>query len=454
MQLYLYYMMRFKIEKPKSSEIKLEKISKILSSKKRAQILEFVKKCIELDYVCWDKMRHKEPSPKGVSKIELWMVIKMIRELKSVKSVVLDKKGIFFTWLKLDYFEEFFHELDMSTGGELFVEKSGIKKANRQKLITRGIMEEAIASSQLEGAATSRKAAKKLLREGRKPKNESEQMIVNNYNSMKAVEEDYKDKEMSIGFILELHGLITKDTLDSEGKKSKMRAKNDPVYVTDKLTGVIYHEGPNVKFVKKELEKLIKFANNKLGDEAFIHPIIKAIILHFWIGYLHPFTDGNGRLARLLFYWYLIKEGYWAFVYLPISKAIKLSPKQYSMAYVYSEQDDNDMTYFIDYNIKKIKLAVKEFKQYLQEKAKENLSMKKRSEAIYDLNTRQVQLLQFLHGDTDERTNLTIHMNINQISKRTASKDLKDLVKKKFLIRVKQGRNVFYYGTDKISKLF
>jgi Fic family protein len=445
--------MRFKLVKPDTSGLKPVQ-SKIFNPKDWVKIRDFVKKFLGPEYLYWDKMRFKEPSPKGLSKEELWMSIKIFRESRSVESVVSDQNGKSFTWLKLDYFEKFFHELDMSMGGELFVEKSGVKKANKQKLITRGIMEEAIASSQLEGAATSRKAAKKLLREGRKPKNESEQMIVNNYNSMKIVEEDYKGREMSMDLLLELHNLITKDTLDSEGENPKMRRKGDPIYVTDKITGVIYHEGPDMKFVRTELEKLIKFANDELESKTFVHPIIKAIIIHFWIGYLHPFTDGNGRLARLLFYWYLIKEGYWAFAYLPISKAIKLSSKQYSMAYVYSEQDDNDMTYFIDYNVKKIKLAVKEFNKYLENQAKENVKMKKKSETIHNLNIRQVQLLQYLHGDPDERTTLTIHMNINQIAKMTASKDLKDLVKKKFLTRNKQGRNVYYYGTDKINKLF
>ena len=446
--------MKYKIEIPNLKGIKPEKISKIFDYKNRKDIFEFAKKCIESDYVYWDKMRHKEPSPDDVSKEELWLIIKIFRESQSVKSTVIDKDGNPFTWLKLSYFEEFFHELDMSTGGELFVEKSNVNKANKQKLITRGIMEEAIASSQLEGAATSRKAAKKMLREGRKPKNESEQMIVNNYNSMKAIEEDYKDRVMSMDLILELHSLITKDTLDSEKKEPKLRKKNDPIFVTDKVTGEIYHEGPNIDFVKEQLGKLIKFANNELSNERFIHPVIKAIILHFWIGYLHPFTDGNGRLARLIFYWYLIKEGYWAFVYLPISKAIKQSPKQYSMAYVYSEQDDNDMTYFIDYNIQKIKLAIKEFREYLKNQAKENLNMKKKSETAHNLNTRQVQLLQFIHGDSEERTNLTMHMNINQVAKMTASKDLKDLVNKGFLSRKKQGRSVYYYGTAKINQLF
>jgi len=135
--------------------------------------------------------------------------------------------------------------------------------------------------------------------------------------------------------------------------ESKAIKTGEPVFVTDESKGLVYYEAPDIDFVKDELIKLIKFANDESTAGVFIHPIIKAIMLYFWLGYLHPFSDGNGRLARLLFYWYLVKEGYWAFVYLPISKIIKRSPKQYIMAYVYSEQDDNDLTYFVNYNFKK-----------------------------------------------------------------------------------------------------
>jgi Fic family protein len=258
---------------------------------------------------------------------------------------------------------------------------------------------------------------------------------------------------MSLDMIMELHAMITKDTVDSENEKPRMRKSGEPVYVSDESRGFIYHEAPDIDFVKNELDRLIEFANDK-DDEVFIHPIIKAIMLHFWMGYLHPFTDGNGRLARMLFYWYLVRKGYWAFVYLPISKIIKRSPKQYIMAYVYSEQDDNDLTYFIDYNLKKIKLAVKEFEEYLAKQSDKNIQMKKKAEIKYDLNIRQVQLLQYLHNAPDEYTTLKTHMNINQVAKMTASNDLKNLVNKGFLTFNKQGRNVYYYGTDKIDDLF
>ena len=446
--------MKHKLIKPNLNNVNTEQIIKYLNGENKKEIFEFIKKFLNLEYIYWDEFRFKEPTPKGISKEELWLTIKMFRMSQEIDSVVSTTQYNKFKWAKLDYFEEFFHELDMSTGGELFAEKAGADKANKQKLITRGIMEEAIASSQLEGAATSRQAAKKMLREGRKPKNESERMILNSYISMKAIEEKYKNVPMSMDLLLELHNLITKDTLDSSGEKPRLRKQGETIYVNDRLSGEIYHEGPDMNFVNAELEKLIKFANDELETNTFIHPIIKAIMIHFWIGYLHPFTDGNGRMARQLFYWYLVKQGYWAFVYLPISKVIKLTPKQYIMAYIYSEQDDNNMTYFIDFNIKKIKLALAEFKNYIKTQMQGNTQMKKMSETKYNLNLRQVQLLQYLHGDPDEKTTLTIHMNINQVAKMTAIKDLKDLASKGFLFTKKQGRNVYYYGTQKIEELF
>ncbi len=445
--------MLFELEKPNLDKIDKKKMGpKIFAS--QAAIVNFVTKTSEREYLYWDKMRHKEPSPKGFSKEELWVIVKFFRKFNEIKSVIKDKQGKVFTWLKLDYFERFFHELDMNTGGELFVEKGELGKANKQKLIARGIMEEAIASSQLEGAATSRRVAKKMLQEQRKPTNHSEQMILNNYISMQAIEENYKSKKMSMDVILELHSLITKSTVDSENEAPRLRKSGEPVYITDNTNGSIYYEAPNADFVKKEITRLIDFANDESEGKAFTHPIIKAIMLHFWIGYLHPFTDGNGRLARLLFYWYLIRNGYWAFAYLPISKAIKRSPKQYIMAYVYSEQDDNDLSYFVDYNIKKIKIAIDDFKKYVTKQISSNIKMKQKSEIKYDLNIRQIQLLQYLHGNVDESTNLKVHMSINQVAKMTASKDLKSLVQKGFLIANKRGRNVYYYGTKKIEELF
>lgn len=442
----------YKIKKPDLSGIKREKVFFKFFNEENEESLLFIENTFN-PYIYWEKLQYKEPIPKGYSREELWYIIKLNRKARLLQSPIMTENNKKFSWIKLPKLEKIFHEIDLNTGGELFSSKVEGDKQEKQRLISRGIMEEAIASSQLEGASTSRKIAKQFLKEGRKPKNESEQMILNNYSTMKVIEEDYKDKEMTWDLLLELHKMITKDTLTPEGDIPSLRDSKETIFVTDKSNGIVYHEAPSISFVKKELNKLIDFANDK-SDTTFIHPIIKAIMLHFWIGYLHPFTDGNGRLARLLFYWYLLKKDYWAFAYLPISKIIKKSPIQYTMAYVYSEQDDYDLTYFIEYHINKIEQAVKEFKEYLNRQSKENLSMSKNSKMSNNFNDRQVKLLQFLHGDPGQRTSIRVHMNVFQVVNKTAIKDLRELSEQGFLERQKQGKNIYYYITEKAKKLF
>ena len=189
---------------------------------------------------------------------------------------------------------------------------------------------------------------KKMILENRPPKNKSEQMIVNNYKTMKTLEEDFKDKPLSEELLFEMHRLITKQTLESE-KHGAYRTDADNIVIAD--INKIYHIPPKIGFVKAQIKELIKFANDE-NDSTFTHPIIKAIFLHFWIGYLHPFYDGNGRLARTIFYWYLLRKGYWAILYIPISLVIKKSPSQYGEAYTYTEQDDLDLTYFYSYHMR------------------------------------------------------------------------------------------------------
>ena len=74
----------------------------------------------------------------------------------------------------------------------------------------------------------------------------------------------------------------------------------------------------------------------------FIHPIVKGIIIHFLIAFIHPFVDGNGRTASAIFYWYMLRKGYWLTEYLSISRIISRSKRQYEKAYLYTECDGNE----------------------------------------------------------------------------------------------------------------
>ncbi len=443
----------YKLPKPDLSKVDKDKVMKILldTLNKKGGLLNSINNTITPDYLYWDKIKYK-PIPKGLTAEEFWSVIKLIRKAQSKKTFISAENGQPFTWIKMPELEEFLHNVDLNMGGNLFMYSKDVNEKSKYQFISRGIMEEAIASSQLEGANTTRQAAKKLLLEGRKPRDHSEAMIVNNHEAMQAVENDYKNKEINLSSILELHAVLTKDNLPPE-EQGRFRTDEDKIVVDDKIKGVIYHVGPKMAFVHEQIKRLVDFANDKTS-EPFTHPIIKATMLHFWIAYLHPFVDGNGRLARLLFYWYLLKKNYWAFSYLPISKVIKKSAVSYGQAYLYTEQDELDLTYFIDYNVQKVKIAIADFEKYLDEKSKENSKMNKLTKSSHRFNDRQIQLLQYLSQKREESTTVKAHVTIYRVTKATAIKDLKALVKAGFIVPERRGKFVHYSGTTEIKELF
>jgi len=436
----------FKLEKPDLSAIDIAKLFKSYSLEHADEYTDSVYKASEPIYSYWDSIKHRQP-PKGLTSLEYWGLIKNIRKLSSRKTYIKAESGQYFTWLRLISTDEHLHKIDVKIGGEIFTHYSHIITTyGRQRLLTKSIIEEAIASSQLEGASTTTPVAKRMLLENRVPKDKSERMIVNNYKTMRAMNETYKEQKLSQAMLFGLHELITKDTLQVD-KQNRYRKDSDDITVNDGIK-YIYHIPPNEKFMREEMDRLIAFANDEDGG-GFMHPVIKAIFLHFWIGYLHPFYDGNGRIARTLFYWYLLRKGYWAIPYLPISLVLKNAYIQYGMSYVYAEQDDYDITYFYDFHMNKLLLAMKNFDEYIERKSKENTLTEGFLDSYSDLNDRQKELLKYLliKGE-DHYITPSSFIELYKVSKMTALKDLRILEKMQFLTRKRMGKYVRYMGTD------
>ena len=275
-------------------------------------------------------------------------------------------------------------------------------------------------------------------------------MIVNNFKIISTIQDDFKDRELDLDLLCEIHAMITDGTVPSS-EQFRLRKDEDNIVVQGQIGSEEYiaHVPPKEKFLNENIKSLIEFANN--DDEAnFTHPIIKAIMLHFWIGYLHPFTDGNGRLARALFYWYLLRKGYWTFMYLPISTIIKRNPNQYAMAYIYSEQDDFDVTYFCDFHIKKILQGIVEFEEYLDEKIDENKLVEKSVSIKYILNDRQKQLIYYLVSDDSPAVSVNTHTTLHGVTRQTAAKDFKELQNYGLIEPKRTGRIIRFYPTKKL----
>ena len=442
---------KIRLEKPKvNAKMKKKALQKFSALDTHIQRKYFFDS-VYPKYLYWDKVKHRVP-PKGLEPQESWVATREMRSLFSRDTFLHQENGKPFTFLSLPDSDKWHHKIDTAIGGGIFAPYSTLSDQNKQKFLSNGLIEEAIASSQLEGANTSRKAARKMILEKKEPNNKGERMIINNYKAMQLIENDFKDRELSEDLLLELHHVLTDQDPDMPKKEQgRFRLNRDEIVVVDESKQMIAHVTPDESFMRKEILRLIDYANDQDTD-TFTHPLIKAIFLHFWIGYLHPFTDGNGRIARTLFYWYLLRKNYWGIAYLPISTVIKKSATQYGNAYLYTEQDGGDITYFYDYHIRKIIQAVEEFDQYVQRKVAENREIDKRVSKDTILNDRQKQLLHYLLSENEGvYTTMSTHGSIYNVSRVTAHKDLSALEELGYIYSKKVGRQRQYLLTDKLK---
>jgi len=400
---------------------------------------------IEKEYPYWSDFKYKVKAiPKRPQ--ALWYRVKTIRN-GSAKYFRISNSPLFkFKYNITASTQKLLHEFDLNFGGSL-IRGSGIAEEDKDRYLMNSIMEESIASSQIEGAVTTREAAKDMLRKERKPRNKSEQMIFNNYVTIKRILE-LKDKPLTIEMLLDIHKIMTKDTLEDIANEGRFRTNNE-VVVEDAITHETVYSPPDYKYVDEVIPALCAFANSNNDDE-FIHPVVRASVLHFLIGYIHPFVDGNGRTARAIFYWYLLSKDYWLVEYMSISRIIKKSPSQYAAAYLHSELDENDVTYFINYQLKALDQAYKELKEFLERKNREKKELLVLVKTI-DVNNRQQQLIQSFINDANKTMTVKEVSVIFAISNQTANTDLMGLAKKGFLSYKKIGKTLTFFKSDKFD---
>ena len=399
---------------------------------------------ISSEYLYWDKVKYMAPD--GVDKQLLWQAVKIQRQL-SAQFIQFGSHIFHFTITK--NMLALLHDFDMNLGGSLGT-KSIIPTTDKNYYLISSIMEEAIASSQMEGASTTRRIAKDMLRKQLKPTNKSQQMIVNNFETINRITKSSKENFSAEG-LLDIHRSISNKTLDNPEDEGVFR-RNDDIFVVDGITGSVAHTPPSYTEIDKMINDLCEFANND-NSSNFIHPIIKGIIIHFILAYIHPFVDGNGRTARSLFYWYMIKKGYWLTEYLSISRIIYTNKRTYEKAFQYAEIDGNDLSYFIQYHLVVMKKAYEELKKYLQRKIDEQQNIL-RFVGITKINERQRYVLKTI--SESKRTLFTPKELATQfdISPKSARTDLQNLVEMGYLSPTHLNkRAIGYIKSDNFEEL-
>lgn len=404
-----------KIEK--APQVSLEEMVKTMLEEKHPELVPIINKVNE-EYEYWDTVKY-QPLPKDCTPQQLWLYVKASRFKKWV-----DVWPTYHIRLGLTgQMQGMCHEFDMNFGDNRMTDDP-LSATTKEYYLVSSLMEEAIASSQMEGANTTRRVAKEMLRQQIKPRDKSQQMIVNNYQTIQYIVQ-HQDRPLTTELLLHVHRLMTENTLNDVDAAGRFRS-NDEVVVADGITHEVVHRPPSYKEIEPFVHNLCRFFNDEEGAD-FIHPLIRGIVIHFMVAYVHPFVDGNGRTARALFYWYLLKHGYRLTPYLSVSRVIARSKKAYEKAFLYTEADDNDIGYFVAYNMRVLKQAFGELQTYLQRKQKERLAANSYLQ-LGGMNERQAQIIQFFADHPNAVITIKELQNRFLVAPTTAKADIMGLI--------------------------
>lgn len=250
----------------------------------------------------------------------------------------LDTLSIFYKKLPLEdaqgNFMVFLEEplkIQTSTLRTLFQNQSDLYSA-------KSLETEIIATSAIENIDFSRDSVRSIL-SGQASKNEEEKRIEGLKKGLEFISDP--GNKITEENLYKLYKMVIGKYLDEENQfKEGNLYRHDSVYVVGTK---VEHTGMSYKQVPSYMKSLVKYINQK--DD--IQDLMKACIIHFYIAYVHPWFDGNGRMARLVHLWFLVQRGYQSVLFVPFSSLIEKTRKQYYDAYQTIE-DNYRYTHTID----------------------------------------------------------------------------------------------------------
>lgn len=214
----------------------------------------------------------------------------------------------------------------------------------------KALEEEIVATSAIESIDFNRDSVRNIMK-GFAPKDEEENRIFGLKQGFEFISN--KSNKITEENIYKLYTMTIGNFLDDENKlKQDNYYRHDTVFV---MSHKVEHSGIDYKKLPKYMKAFVDFAN---ADDK-INDLLKATMLHFYIAYLHPYFDGNGRMARLIHMWFLIQKGYESTLFVPFSSYIEKSRNKYYDAYTLIEENYKlsgviDITPFLLYFIQNV----------------------------------------------------------------------------------------------------
>ena len=400
-------------------------------------------------YRHWDNLKRRA-APADLSPELWWAATKLARASLTKPLPLLASDGTPFQYSRTDGLMEMVHRIDRDASGRIEVAEEVTNPETRDQYLINSLIEEAITSSQIEGAATTRRVAKEMIRTGRSPRNVGERMVLNNFEAMEFIQR-VRDRPLDVELILELHAIVCHDTV-ADSELGRIRTKDD-ILVLDVTDNTVLHHPPADKSLEERLQHLCDLANDRVPDY-FMHPVVRSVLLHFGLAYHHPFVDGNGRVARALFYWSMLRQGFWLTQYLSISRVIKKAPVRYARSFLYTETDENDATYFVLYHLDVLRRSIDELHAYLAKSARQVRQTQQLLRRHRELNPRQIAVLNHALRHPGYRYTIRGHRQAHRVAYQTARTDLLELARRELLEQARSGKAlVFHVPTDLAARI-
>ena len=251
-------------------------------------------------YLPRDEIIHRLPVSMPIAKV--WPELQKARRERGIQLPLCDQLGQNF-WFVLNASIE--KQCDRIA--ELARRDTVFSGPEFEKLFEDAVIDEAVYSSMIEGAFTTREAAIGFIRKKKAPVNKSEQMVKNNFDALTYVLEHLED-DITEKTIVSIAQIVTRNAAEEQVQEYRTGG----VVVTGREE--VVYTPPTADKVPMMMKSLISFIR-----DSELHPILKACIAHFYFVYVHPFGDGNGRTARALSYLMLLQAGYDFFRYFSIS---------------------------------------------------------------------------------------------------------------------------------------
>jgi Fic family protein len=267
------------------------------------------------------------------------------------------------------------------------------------------------------------------------------QEVINYREVMDYIEDEWqeKDKDITEALIKKIHKLAVSKILP-DNIAGAYRLKN--VVIKDSHTGEVTFRPPEPEQLQYLIIQLLKWLNTTRKDT--LHPVLKAAITHYELVRIHPFIDGNGRVARAIATLILYSEGYDIRRFFSLEEYFDKDPLRY---YQYLQKaGSGDLTPWLDYFVQGLAAELEKIKTKIQKLSSDTHLKQKLGGRQVFLNERQTKIIEYIQ-EIGYLQNKAFASLFPDFSDDTVLRDLSELIENKLIKKIGKTKGAKYILT-------